>query len=440
MNNHINNKWREAFNTPVPEWNKTGTWDRIEQTLPPRRSKFFYFASKSTLALFITLIVFSSLYHNMLVVNGLYSIRGTKENLINESEQAINLQTTQEVSAMRQSELQPSSSVNPRFEQPALLIKNDGVILTTQAALDLLNIPKVSLSNSVGPNAIEVATVAEQRTLTPMNPLPIPLQSKIESDNTASPSLKKLKWASGRPPIEVALVVNQGVAWNQRQLQAIGIEGGNFVQYKRDTEKVLETSHSSAMLQLTNRRQWQLSTGITYQRTAHWFNFESVNVQQQQVPSDSASFFNFNGNQVFLPGQVTQTVTTITDIRSPSSLHRLFIPIQVGYEYRHRRSAMSIQTGILLNIWNRYSGFSLDPEGVLMDKNSDRLADLYRAKGVHALSLALSYKYQISPKWSIATGVFTQHDLSSLMRPATQVDLRYRQLGVNLALNYRLKE
>jgi hypothetical protein len=108
------------------------------------------------------------------------------------------------------------------------------------------------------------------------------------------------------------------------------------------------------------------------------------------------------------------------------------VPIWVNMAFNQRFYG---QLGLLLNVHNRYRGFALNPQGIVLAKNDRQgIAELYQKAGAHSARIELGYRLVQHGPWQLRAGVHYQTDLGSVLAPATQVRQRDQILGVTLSV------
>jgi hypothetical protein len=456
MNNQIHQKWREALNQPVPEWDQAGTWEKIEQSLPQDNPHASNSLSKWMVLIILCVTLWGDLYHNKLIINSITPNQA--HNNTDGSLQATNtmpnghVQTASNKSIKKDTKLSVTLS-HARTQQSAkhstTPLSTLPLVLPTGEAADALpQFDKQLLSGSFDSLLnlwqYQRTSLSQVQPFTQLNlsELLLPFLPTWETANVTSThqtlAITVTSQQKKRHDSRWALIINCGIAFTQLQLQATDAQGENFRLAKKSTETTLETTSLSGNMALELHRNWQLYIGVEHQRIAHWFRAKQVSVEQQQIMSDSAMFYQLNGNTVYVNGQVNQQVITTETIQSPTAFNRIFIPLALGYQHQRGRHAIVVQIGAMLNVWNRYQGFSLDETGQIIRKDRQQLARIYRKNGAHSVRVTGTYSYYLNQRWQLSAGVAAQTDWRSVFTPVTQLNGRYQQLGIQLGMNYRI--
>lgn len=443
MNN--NNTFPNPFEPdPLPEWDKNGVWEQIETQLPSRKRRrpvlWWWWLGAGSL---VAVALFSAA--------GGWGSSNNAPTVSKPSDAVVLGAKTAPVPLVA-----PRREVKngePQTVQPATTLPSSNERLLPSKPK---NNPKTPKTTPIAPpmavhNPLSVSNLAVNTTTTPTsvspggNPGPVPVMTTIlpallpgHITRQTPDSLPKLAlFPTGtapktrvRPGFHWLFSVDAGATFRRTIAQSAA--GAPFAEAHQRAVRPLETVAVQAGMQYNFRPKWAIGAGLRYQSTQHWFRHTETTVKTEQITSDSASFYQFNGVTYYQSGTVNQTTTTTRNIESPGRMERVFVPVWVNFEFNNRFYG---QLGLLLNVHNRYRGFALNPQGVVLAKNArEGIAELYRKSGAHSARLELGYRLAQRGQWQLRAGIHYQTDLGSVLEPTTQIRQRDQVLGLTLSV------
>jgi cytoskeletal protein RodZ len=441
---NTNNTFPNPFEQdPLPQWDKNGVWDQIEAQLPPRKRRpvfwWWWFGAGSLVA--VALYSAAGWWHS----GNHATTANTAPQTVVSGEKTPHQTTDQPLRTAKKPE--------PKAAQPTTTLpsSNEGLLPNNQkntpktpkttpitrpiAAHDPLSASNLAVNTTTTPSGVapngSTGPVPAMMTILPA-PLPdrITRQTPDPLPNLATFPTDTALQTRIRPGFQWLFSMDAGATF--RNTTARSAAGAPFAEAHQRAVRPLETVAVQAGMQYHIRPKWAIGAGLRYQSTQHWFRFTETTVQTEQITSDSASFYQFNGVTYYQSGTVNQTTTSTRAIVSPGRTERIFVPIWVNMAFNQRFYG---QLGLLLNVHNRYRGFALNPQGIVLAKNDRQgIAELYQKAGAHSARIELGYRLVQHGPWQLRAGVHYQTDLGSVLAPATQVRQRDQILGVTLSV------
>lgn len=442
---NIHEKWQQASEPEIPEWNPEEMWGRIEPELPPRRRRrllIWWFLSG---ALLLSAGVFA------------YYLRQTTPSPTQVHMQertyaqvAPNPTPDAQSAAMGAPLSYPSGKVdfgkniNKAKEKT---VQNPTEQITSVPSASIALLPKAH-ENTNSQNPLTPQLFAQENSpnkpttlFTSIQILPT-LQPALFATSRKLPNvvLLKMPHPTEKPTLpsrpKNSFSVESGLFYTWSAAKARTIEAQNYANAKKQAEKLLETIHFSGMYHYALLPQLELGAGLTWQRTALWFRYTDTQVTQVQIPSDSASFYQFNGINYYSSGYLIEEKTITRRLISPASMERYSIPIQVRWTLPLAHARVRLMGGTAWNFKNRYRGYTLDTQLQLVDKNAGTPQNIYHSSGVHSVYAGMEYRRAFRRHWYWQLGLRYQQDVSSFIQPGIQLDQRLYMVGGILGVGY----
>ncbi len=231
--------------------------------------------------------------------------------------------------------------------------------------------------------------------------------------------------------------LSSGISITKRHLDP---KTSQYVNYRNIHEKPLETfSHDLEISYNYNR--FIISTGLRLNRTTEWFTGQDITIERREIKSDSAFFHQNNGLTSYFSGNLKQTITSGTDIKSPNTLTRYYIPLSIGYQLPVAKNwHLHPYFGINFNFYTRYAGISVDETLQFIYKEANRFEDLYVAYGNHSFFTGINLEVYQNKDWTLFCGLRYQHDIFTVIRDLHNISQKYNTLGVNVGARYTFME
>lgn len=442
---NIHDKWQQASEPEIPEWSPEEMWDRIEPELPPRRRRkllIWWFLSG---ALLLSAGVFA--YYLRQITPSPAQVH-TQERA--HAQVAPNPATNAQSAAAATPLSYPSDKVI--FEKN---INKYSKKTAQNKSKQIASIPSASIA--IGQKNLE--NTSSQKPLTPLlfaqenspnkptthfNSIPIlpTLPLALFASSHKLPDLVPLKMPNPteKPALpswhKNSFSIESGLFYTWSAAKASTVEAQTYSNAKNQAEKLLETIHFSGMYHFALLPQLELGAGLTWQRTALWFRYTDTQVTQVQIPSDSASFYQFNGVNYYSPGYLTEEKTITSRLIAPASLERYSIPVQVRWTLPLARARVRLTGGTAWNFNSNYRGYTLDTQPQLVDKNAGTQQNIYRSSGVHSVYAGMEYRRSFRRHWYWQLGLRYQQDVSSIIQPGILLDQRLYTVGGILGVGY----
>ncbi len=234
------------------------------------------------------------------------------------------------------------------------------------------------------------------------------------------------------------LSLTAGIFYTNRTLTARSPADQNYANAKKQSEQPLETIAFTGLLHIPLGRHLEIGTGLNYQRSAQWFRGTTTQTTQQQVSSDSATYYNVNGITHYESGYLLQETTTTRHIQAPGVQERWSVPVQLAWRWQSGRGTLGLVGGALCNFHSGYRGYALDSQLQVIEKEPVALRRMYRSGGVHSAYVGLDYGRTLGQHWTLHFGLRYQADLDSALRSETGLGQRDRLLGGVLGIGYKL--
>ena len=172
--------------------------------------------------------------------------------------------------------------------------------------------------------------------------------------------------------------------------------------------------------------------GLSYQQLFHSYQHTETTVTQEQVHSDSASFYRRGKERIYYPGLVEQSVTNYRSIAHNNILHRASLPLLFGYQYPVKKARISAAIGTRMRLFQHFKGIIANPEGQHQFDESYLNQRYYKADIDFGLMANLGIRVPIAPRTQL--GINLQYENERLIKLPVQSASHYETWGVNVGV------
>ena len=432
---NIYDKWQQAALPDMPEWNRDEMWYRIEQQLPPRRKRrraiwFWLWGGALLLSLGIFAHQHKATVRSRLQPSGHISHppgQRSPQRHTTEPNTRAAIPSPQDTSSGAYAETAPTAAEYRSDNAPDIVPAGKSIpsaethFLTETGAKP----PLRTLGNRQKEPVPELLSVAPRERI---------MLKNIEKKPTFS-------------PIDVVVVQQSTLPRRELMLAASYMSSYGPVKARRPETSAYATALQQAVTPLETvvwegnivhhfNPSWGVISGIQWQRSAFWFRHTDIQKETTQVPSDSAVYFNINGVNYYGSGTLTQDQTTTTRIISPTVLHQWFVPVMTFYQKRYPRHTFRVSGGILLNVWSKYEGYTLDNQ-LKPTRDRQQITSIYRSGGAHGISAGWAVERLLGRRWGVFLEGRGQYSLRSVLKNDTGIMQNPVRGGIVLGCTYR---
>lgn len=448
MNRH-RNKIKKALSKEVPYWDDRDVWKGIENSLEPENNK-----KKGVLFLILVLLlVFISGYliykkgdSNTLSIANVESkiIEGNKSsrtvgvvasknklksNLTKHGNitqnNTLNSEKTNKRSSINDGDKIFTKKNNKKSLSNSINDKNIVLINNKYEPSNNIIDSKNSFHSKVLGNRKEITKFVFIRNsikeLSPSNRNTITFKPTLDSSDYFSNTIRIKKYS---------LDFIGGVYYTIRELSS----NNNYywVNRKINKETMLESTNYSLAFQKFFNNNLSISLGLGYNQIIEKFIHTDSTVFVTKVYSDTAYIY-LDGR--YEGGMVNKTTTKYRFIKSPNRFRFLSIPISVYYNIPTANGRFQIGTGINIDIWSKYTGYSLSINNKTIH-SQQKLNELYkRPIGISSLFFRVNYCFNIVKNIKGNIGLRSVIDLKSSNTIGT-ITQKYRQHGAIIGVSY----
>ena len=213
-----------------------------------------------------------------------------------------------------------------------------------------------------------------------------------------------------------------------------GFGANNLLEHRKQVEKPLEALSGGLLFKVNHRSGLYLKTGYQFLRINESLK-TTVTITERDTIQDGIQtiIIKDGGDTTFITGPVglTRNITTRKGIYSTYDWHN--VPFLLGYEQQFNRFFLGLEAGVLVNFQSRYSGkMLLENRETLVPVTSDFLEHQI---GVIYLG-GLQFRYRMSPKLSLYTGVQGHFFPESIAADSNPINQKYTLIGGKLGLSY----
>jgi len=192
---------------------------------------------------------------------------------------------------------------------------------------------------------------------------------------------------------------------------AVIYEGSEmWKQAKESSESFEYASTSTIGLDWYFAKNWYAFTGLSYQLIRTRYEFTSSQSTTRQIESDSAIIYQLNGQSFYEPGILQETRTTRRFILHNNALHRLSIPLGIGFTQPIDRFQLEARIGTRFQFIQRFDGITLDEITNQHLLNNDEINERYYQNNPSVdFTTALLLNYPLQPGSYLFLGVQYKH-------------------------------
>lgn len=179
---------------------------------------------------------------------------------------------------------------------------------------------------------------------------------------------------------------------------------------RSNSEKTLETWHAGIMASFYVGRNIFLQSGVEYRVINERMNYTETESNNIIAVVDTAAYYqSYTGTRQFVSAEVELTQLSSRDNLLYNSFLQVNTPVYVGYELKRGALALSIVTGPVFGLVNRYRGGAIQADGslkrnVIMSANNSSIlssfdfglqADVFLNRSA-SLTIGLNYRKALS--------------------------------------------
>lgn len=228
--------------------------------------------------------------------------------------------------------------------------------------------------------------------------------------------------------------LESGIADLDKSARVLNPSARNWADQRQRVTSPKESIHAGFRVFRVFPNQIRIGLGMQYQRIQEVVTARDVIQTIREVPSDSAFYYTGSSGTEYFSGNIREIRTTGFSIYSPNVLTRWSVPLEIGYTINAGWFSMTPSAGLLYTIYQQYQGIHPGPDGAFIYKNKEATDALYKTSGQLSWSAALDVRLFAQGSVEAGLGIFYFRDLTSSLRPETQLDERFIQKGIRLRL------
>lgn len=220
-----------------------------------------------------------------------------------------------------------------------------------------------------------------------------------------------------------AIKINAAILYPIRKLSSDVYS--NWTNTKSNHEEPLETYQIEIEYERKLTPKVSLGFGLNWQQTAEMVALrDTTSISTNVIASDSAIVV----DNLFLPGELTETNYSGKEYLWPNRYQSINLPITVYYQISNLNHHWHLGVGINNRIWSQYSGYTQNLGGDLIYDTFD-FRKLYKQR-ILLSSAHLSCEYRIQAKhWQFHIGTRVNLGLRSIL---VDKDVNHRYHGIGL--------
>ena len=232
----------------------------------------------------------------------------------------------------------------------------------------------------------------------------------------------------------------------------VGIEGGSFI-----TNKKLSSQENSTYVQLREALETPLetvSTGLTikakYASGVYIKSgFQYTQINERLNASDTSSLFNevyglvaWQPNPYMNLNPIYDTIYNRIDTIRISTIYNRYklydLPINVGYEYEKGKWLVGLEAGVTFNLRLNATGQILNEQMAFINLNDAESTPLKSNVGL-GWHMGLKVGYKINDYLHVYTSPKFRSYLQNFSKTESPTELRYQLLGIQLGVEYKIR-
>ena len=242
------------------------------------------------------------------------------------------------------------------------------------------------------------------------------------------------KWSVG---------LHGGVSLSLSNLDTIQSLQNDYLDTRRNSEKLLETIHFGLTLARHFKKNWYVKSGINYARIADKFSVSNTIPLPDTIPNAilSMTINTVTNDTIFQTGELILNHARIERRTAYNNYHLFDIPVIIGYQFEKNKWSFGAEAGILINISTKRKGTIFNQEyeqgadNELYDLKTDNNNWFRNNVGLRGLA-RLNIGYHLNENWMLHCSPTLRWN-TKLTGKTSPIRARHRSVGINLGLRKR---
>lgn len=285
---------------------------------------------------------------------------------------------------------------------------------------------------------------------TPIDKTPILASSfaLLKNDSTFSNQLLDEDWKfaasdlnrnsinNSKEPFQFSFEIKGGASKTSRGLLRNQSEPIDYINLRKETEKVLETVHLAALVSLAHRSGFEISSGIQWTSITEKFEFEGSRIVSDTMENGLYGFIiNPNGDTIPVYDQVINQSEIFYNKKTYNKYRMIGIPVLLGYHWKNGNWTLGFEGGVIANISLKTSGNIFNPQEEIIDIEKEQ-NKVFRSKIGLNYYLGLNGRYNITEHLQITINPSFRFFPKSFTIANYALNQKYYIMGGNLGLRY----
>ena len=431
----------------IPNWNKDGVWKKVEERLYQKKKKrrflwWWIFGGTATVLLVGSIFLYTyrideDYYESKKSAVSTDVIAHTPSDFVSEVIEQEKKEAV--VSSKIKEEHTAPNIVAPSQQRSQLVIKHKQNYTTTYSPdivfeksipvkRDDIQTPKTSSSGKITNEALNTEADEVRILIDHMLTTNLPLSSldSVKLDPQPEYIMRSIDVLT-LERTKVLLWVETGIDFGNRFFMNPNDKSNE----RASTEQFRLRQTNAFGLQWFFHSSAFVKTGLAYQTIYERYENETTSTSIEDIPVDNAIVYNLpNGIQYQEPGTLSTTTTKNRLIAHNNFLHRLSIPIELGFAYKFGDWSLEPTLGFRVQFFQQFDGVITFNNEHLFDL--DRINETYYANdfGIGVIG-SLQLKYHLGSRSKFGMRInYEQDDVFDLN--TTNSFAKYETIGLHL--------
>lgn len=258
----------------------------------------------------------------------------------------------------------------------------------------------------------------------------------IEKENNLS-TKKNLRKINPTKNWSLYLTPTFGVYYTDRKITQKNDPGAALRDLRNSSEKSLETLSIGVGIELKNKNNFFLISGIHFNQITELFNNQSSEFTTEDIEIVTEINYFSNGDREEIMGTYEQQQETISITKVYNTIRWAEINVGGGYYFSKKRWTVGASAGLLWGTMLNAEGKILDAENNMVEiKNQN--SDIYRNQPGLGAFTNLEVRYALQPRLRLSAQFGYKNMQSSFTAEDYPLEIKYQWLGAAVGLHYKI--
>lgn len=467
-------KFKEAYTQDDADWDKDAMWTSIEKELPPKKKKrrFFILFFGLGMVLIGSVIGFIYFSNNELDTDSI-SDKTIEKNIENDAQIMAETKEIDVVENKRDDEnkleeaglIVNTTNVSPVLDHSHIASSTNSTLIETQTQLsDPKRILSHTENNDLSLFHFENKAFSKNEDLDEIKDFSFVDAGRIDKTKLSESMLyfrdiqdirwhqlkhiRDLKILDMKPevyteemlhhPKNLTFVLKMYGGYTNQSLSSGSSLNDDFVDLHAASKRLQETLGAEFLFRKRFGSHFSFGIGLSYFSSFEWYNGQSIDIEQNEVATDTARYFVVSGFVNYVTGKLTQTTSTTTKYQSPVRRNQLDVPFEIGYELKLSRVKLLAFAKYNFNVMNGISGRIYSTDLNLLESSESEIVNMYKSNWVNSYMYGIDAALALGQNYSVALGVYHRKQLTTPIVTTLGIDEKYSSTGISIGLLYTL--